>query len=109
MSTRNPIPELSRKWGRASDLGRGMRLSADDMDALNAIGVGELIGAKASEVLRQIAIDRQAQRESAAKPTTTTDECTLSQDEAASALSRALEASGPQRRQPTAGKGRRKR
>jgi hypothetical protein len=37
------LSALSRRWMRQAELGRGIRLSADEHDLLNAIGIGELL------------------------------------------------------------------
>jgi hypothetical protein len=47
------LARLTRNWMRQTQLGKGLRLSAEYLDLLNAIGVGELIAAKASEVQRR--------------------------------------------------------
>jgi hypothetical protein len=47
------ITDLARHWTRQSDKGKGIRIEADALDVLNAIGVGELIMAKAAEHQRE--------------------------------------------------------
>ena len=47
------LARLTRNWMRQTQLGKGLRLNAEYLDLLNAIGVGELITAKAAEVQRR--------------------------------------------------------
>ena len=46
------IADLARHWTRQTDKGKGIRIEADALDVLNAIGVGQLILAKAAEAQR---------------------------------------------------------
>ncbi len=46
------IADLARHWTRQTDKGTGIRIEAEAMDVLNAIGVGELIMMKAAETQR---------------------------------------------------------
>jgi len=55
------ILDVSRHWARQSDKGKGIRLEADAVDLLNAIGVGELIMAKAAADQREAASARTAE------------------------------------------------
>lgn len=41
------ITDIARHWSRQTDRGKGIRLEAEMLDLLNAIGVGELIRAAA--------------------------------------------------------------
>lgn len=56
------LARIARHWMRQTEIGRGIRLEAADLDLLNAIGVGELIAAKAAEEMREAAKERQAKR-----------------------------------------------
>jgi hypothetical protein len=47
------LARLTRNWMRQTQLGKGLRLDAEYLDLLNAIGIGELIAAKAAEVQRR--------------------------------------------------------
>ena len=48
----NDISMLARRWLRQAELGRGIRLSAEETDLLNAIGIGELLTAEAAKTMR---------------------------------------------------------
>ncbi|WP_174285508.1 hypothetical protein [Sphingomonas bacterium] len=52
------IVDLARHWSRQSDKGKGIRIEADALDVLNAIGVGELILTKAAEQQREACSQR---------------------------------------------------
>lgn len=52
------LAQLASKWSRAIDRGKGIRLSAHEMDLLNAIGVGELIMSAAAAEQRLVAAER---------------------------------------------------
>jgi hypothetical protein len=67
-----PLPELARRWSRAVERGRGIRIEADDLDLLTAIGVTELIQAGAAEKLKERARWREGQRSEASTPAETT-------------------------------------
>jgi hypothetical protein len=69
------LARLTRNWMRQTQLGKGLRLDAENLDLLNAIGVGELIAAKAAEFQRRecqvrvgTALKPQAQPKPTAKP-----------------------------------------
>src|SRR5262245_32393449 len=47
------LARLTRNWMHQTQLGKGLRLNAEYLDLLNAIGVGELIARKAAEVQRR--------------------------------------------------------
>ena len=47
------LSDVARHWSRATENGKGIGLKADVLDALNAIGVGELIQMKAAEEQRE--------------------------------------------------------
>lgn len=47
------LSDLARHWSRQTEKGKGIRIEAEAMDVLNAIGVGELILAKAAEAQRE--------------------------------------------------------
>jgi hypothetical protein len=49
----NSLTDLARHWLRQTELGRGLRLEADQLDLLNAIGVGDIIAAEAAKHLRE--------------------------------------------------------
>jgi len=46
------LSALLRHWLRQTELGRGVRLSSDELDLLNSIGVAELLAVKTTEALR---------------------------------------------------------
>jgi hypothetical protein len=52
------ISHLARRWMRQAELGRGIRLSADEHDLLNAIGLGEIIAAEAAKLQRTKCLHR---------------------------------------------------
>ncbi|MFZ5743436.1 MAG: hypothetical protein ACOY7T_03015 [Pseudomonadota bacterium] len=47
------IIELNRHFMRQADLGKGLRLTAQELDLLIAIGVGELLASKAADSQRE--------------------------------------------------------
>ncbi|QEH81032.1 hypothetical protein EIK56_24240 [Sphingomonas sp. C8-2] len=47
------LGDLARHWSRQTEKGKGIRIEADALDVLNAIGVGELIQMKAAEAQRE--------------------------------------------------------
>lgn len=46
------LPELARKFNRAAERGRGISLSAGDLDLLFSIGVNDLVQSESSKLLR---------------------------------------------------------
>lgn len=52
------LPAIARKWSKASERGKGVRISAEDLDELNAIGVNELLQAAAATQLKEKALCR---------------------------------------------------
>ncbi|HCB75152.1 MAG TPA: hypothetical protein DEP91_03120 [Sphingomonas bacterium] len=52
------VSEVARNWSRASEKGKGIGLRAEVLDMLNAMGVGELIQAKAAEAERAQCAER---------------------------------------------------
>ncbi len=52
------IADLARHWMRQSQLGKGLRLDPTQVDALNALGVGELILAAVARVQREQCLRR---------------------------------------------------
>ena len=46
------LSDLARHWSRQTEKGRGIRIEAEALDVLNAIGVGELIQLRAAEAQR---------------------------------------------------------
>lgn len=57
---RPSLPDIARKWAKASDRGKGIRLSAEEVDILNAAGVGLLLATSAGTQQREEAIRRRA-------------------------------------------------
>src|SRR5687768_8776520 len=47
------LTKIARHWSNQTDNGKGIRLEADALDLLNAIGVGELILAEAAKLQRK--------------------------------------------------------
>lgn len=47
------LPDLLRHWARQSQIGKGIRLDAEQLDLLNAIGVGELIAVESARMQRE--------------------------------------------------------
>jgi hypothetical protein len=56
------IIDLARKWSRAIERGKGIRLEADQMDMLTAIGANDVLQAAAAELLKEQARCRDVQR-----------------------------------------------
>ena len=56
------LPDLARKWSRAIERGKGIRLEADQLDLLATIGVNDLLQAAAAESLKEQARCRDVQR-----------------------------------------------
>ena len=56
------LPDLARRWSRALERGRGIRIEAADLDLLAAIGVNTLIQTAAAEILKEHAKWRDGQR-----------------------------------------------
>ncbi|MDN4632284.1 hypothetical protein QCD71_12220 [Sphingomonas sp. PsM26] len=56
------IADLARKWSRAIEKGKGIRIEAGDIDLLTAIGVNDLIQTAAAESLKDKAKCRDVQR-----------------------------------------------
>ena len=46
------LARLARKWMRQTQQGKGLRLDPQELDLLNAVGLGELLAAKAAELQR---------------------------------------------------------
>lgn len=66
------IADLARRWSRAIQRGRGIRIEAADLDLLTDIGVNDIIQAAAAEKLKERAKWRADQRSAdsmAAMPT----------------------------------------
>lgn len=55
------LADLARRWMRQTEIGKGIRLDSDDMDLLNALGVGDVI----------LTSTARRQREQCLKKTTT--------------------------------------
>lgn len=47
------LPHIARHWFRQTEIGRGVRLDAEQMDVLNAIGVGQLIAEAVARYQRE--------------------------------------------------------
>jgi hypothetical protein len=62
LMTSRDLPSLARKWARAVEQGRGIRLEAEDLDLLTTIGVTERIQAQSAEILKERVAWRIAQR-----------------------------------------------
>ena len=63
------LPDLARRISNKIDRGRGMQISADELDLLVAIGANDLIQAKAAEyqrLRREVAAAERAERGRAA-------------------------------------------
>ena len=60
----NDIVDLSRRFMRKTQIGKGMQLRPDDIDLLNAIGVGQMIAEAAAEAQRKQCQERDAHRRS---------------------------------------------
>ena len=56
------IADLARRWSRAIQRGRGIRIEAADLDLLTDIGVNDIIQAAAAEKLKERAKWRADQR-----------------------------------------------
>jgi hypothetical protein len=56
------LSDLARRWSRAVERGRGLRIEANDLDVLTSIGVNDLIQAIAAEKLKERARWRGEQR-----------------------------------------------
>ncbi|WP_242154048.1 hypothetical protein [Sphingomonas sp. BAUL-RG-20F-R05-02] len=56
------LPDLARRWSRAIERGRGIRIEAADLDLLTGIGVNELIQTASAETLKERAKWRADQR-----------------------------------------------
>ena len=46
------LADVARHWFRKTDLGKGLRLDPDQLDLLNAIGVGKVIADALAEYQR---------------------------------------------------------
>lgn len=46
------ITDLARHWMRQTQIGKGLRLDADQLAMLNSIGIGEILTAEATKALR---------------------------------------------------------
>ena len=55
------LPILARKWSKATERGKGIRLAAHELDLLNAAGVGELLMGAAASEQRKLAAARRNQ------------------------------------------------
>ena len=64
------LSDIARHWARQTDKGRGLRLEAHDLNLLNAIGVGELILAKAAEQQRKQCVERSVKSQFISEETT---------------------------------------
>lgn len=49
----NDLTDIARHWLRQTQLGKGLRLDGEQLDLLNAIGVGDIIAAEAAKLLRE--------------------------------------------------------
>ncbi|MEO9130411.1 MAG: hypothetical protein ABI240_04300 [Sphingomonas sp.] len=56
------LPDLARRWARAIDRGRGIRIEAADLDLLTDIGVNDIIQVAAAEKLKERAKWRTERR-----------------------------------------------
>lgn len=52
------LADLARHWINQTGKGKGVRLSSEELDLLNAIGVGEIIAGKAAEHQRAQCLQR---------------------------------------------------
>lgn len=50
---------LARQWSKQTAAGRGIRLSAAQVDLLNALGAGELIAREAAKAQRELSERRR--------------------------------------------------
>lgn len=55
------LSDIARKWTLAADRGKGIRLSAAELDILNAAGAGVLLAQAASAYLQDKAIQRRSE------------------------------------------------
>ena len=62
------ISELMRHWMRQSELGRGIRLEASDLDLLNSIGFAEQLAFEAAKAAKVKAHERMKARADVSKP-----------------------------------------
>jgi hypothetical protein len=60
----NDLPDLARKFSRAAQDGRGIRLSAAELDLLFAVGANDVLQSEASKYLRNQCLRRSAQTRS---------------------------------------------
>jgi hypothetical protein len=58
------IADIARKWSKKTDMGRGLVLDADDLDILNAMGIGKQIAEAAAEFQRDQCQKRVARNQS---------------------------------------------
>src|SRR6059058_2888201 len=54
------LPDLARRFSRAAQEGRGIRLSAEDLDLLFAVGANDALQESASKYLRDQCLRRSA-------------------------------------------------
>jgi prophage regulatory protein len=57
------ITDVSRKWAAAGTYGKGIRLTDEELDILNAIGLGELLMSVAAAEQKEQAVERRALRD----------------------------------------------
>ena len=57
---RKSLPELARQWSKAIERGKGMRLSAADLDQLTSAGVNDLLQSAAATILKEKATCRKS-------------------------------------------------
>ena len=62
---RKSLPEIARQWSKAIERGKGLRISAEDLDQLNAIGVNDLLQAAAANQLKEKALWRASRGQTA--------------------------------------------
>src|SRR3990167_1531625 len=58
------LPDIARHWLSQTEKGKGIRLDADAMDILNAIGFGELLATEAAKYQREQCRNRSARNRS---------------------------------------------
>lgn len=62
---RKSLPEIARQWSKAIERGKGLRISAEDLDELNAIGVNDLLQVAAANQLKEKALCRASRGQTA--------------------------------------------
>ncbi len=53
VAARKSLPELARQWSKAIERGKGMRLSAADLELLTSAGVNDLLQSAAAANLKE--------------------------------------------------------